>query len=385
MHFVTECARSVFDRGREDHLRGHVHAGLNWKRVADLARRHGLLPLVQCHAMQLVDADATVPDSFRRQFEAAGAFNVLQTGELLRLIKFLNGAGVDVMPLKGPALAQQLYGSVALRQFIDLDILVRRRDVWMASELLESQGFVADLAVPREKRAAFVASDYVRRFTRDGGRTVIELHWGIARSWFGVLFDVDAIFNRAGRMALQGAQVLTPSAEDLVQILCVHATRHGWDKLEAVASLAALARREPIDWVRVRRTSAAMHCQRLVDFGMLLAHLLFEVDLPPQFAHTVNSRKLVSLASRIATRCWPHQNGASITVAGQFVVHLRLKDTFADQIRYCVGVFAPTADDWTATRLQGPLSVAYPALRAFKLLRKYGPVDLTPRPLRSVD
>ena len=47
------------------------------------------------------------------------------TRELARIMACLENHSVDAIPYKGPALAQAIYGDVAMRQFSDLDILIR--------------------------------------------------------------------------------------------------------------------------------------------------------------------------------------------------------------------------------------------------------------------
>ncbi len=53
-------------------------------------------------------------------------------------------------------------------------------------------------------------------------------------------------------MTLQGTTVLQLCAEDLLPMLCVHASRHGWETLEGIASLAEL--------LRARRRSTGIAC-----------------------------------------------------------------------------------------------------------------------------
>ena len=45
--------------------------------------------------------------------------------ELVQLLRLLGGAGVPVIPLKGVALAESLYGDPALRACADTDVLCR--------------------------------------------------------------------------------------------------------------------------------------------------------------------------------------------------------------------------------------------------------------------
>jgi len=296
---------------------------------------------------------------------------VLLTGELLRLLALLNDRGIEAMPLKGPAIAVALYGHVGLRQFGDIDILVRACDVWRASEVLERQGFEAHYAIPDERRDAFVRQDYARLFHRDGARTIVELHWGIAERSFGVRFDADAVWSRRRSMTLQGRVVLTPSDEDLLLMLCVHGARHGWDKLEGLSSLAELARRDDLDWAYVWRSAHDTRCRRMVAFALWLAHGLLDAPLPPEAGSPGESRAFHAMAGRIV-RDFYADVVQSQTPARQVALKMRLKDTYADCARYGVGLaFTAKPDDWAAVRLRGPLSFGYPLVRAFRRARKH--------------
>ena len=62
----------------------------------------------------------------------------------------------------------------------------------------------------------------------------------------------------------------------------------------------------------------------------------------------------------------------SRTPARQARLHLRLQDGYADCARYCAGlVLTATPDDWAAVRLRGPLSFAYPLVRAMRVARRH--------------
>lgn len=373
LQVLIDCARASVEAERAERIRELATAGLNWDRLLKLARRNGLAPLLYCHLNRI--CAASVPAGpfglLRDYFQKNGAFNLLLTGELVRLLKLLNDNGIAAVPFKGPAVAVKLYGHLALRQFCDLDILVRASDVWEASRLIETQGFEPDFRIPEEKRTALVRRDYVQLFRRDGGRILVELHWGIAPRSFAVQFDADAVWPRLEPLALQGATVLMPCAEDLLLMLCVHGSRHGWEKLEAVCGIAELLRREQdLDWQDVWERSRAMHCRRMLVFGLLLAHGLFDVTLPPQAAVLTRSRTLLAVTGNVV-RDFYADEVQSRTFTRQFVLHLRLKDRRTDQVRHCVGLATPTPDDWATVRLPGSLSFAYPLVRAIRLAGRY--------------
>jgi hypothetical protein len=375
MHLLIECARASVEPEGATRINHFATGGVDWHRLLKLARRNGLAPLLFGHLNKI--CSASVPtgtfEVLRDYYQKNAAFNLLLTGELLRLLKALNDNGISAIPYKGPAIAVKLYGHVALRQFCDLDIFVRVGDVWKVDRLMLARGFTPHAIVPEQKRADFVHQDYVRLFHRDNGRTLVEVHWGIAPAYFGIPFNVDAVWSRLEPMSLQGATVFLPCAEDLLIMLCVHGTRHGWDKLEGICAIAQLIRRTPhLDWGRVWQTSREMHCRRILGFALLLARGLFEIALPPEAAVMTRSRSLLTLAQNIVRNCCADAEPRAS--ARLMALHLLLKDSFTDQVRHCVGlVSTPNPDDWETLRLHKPASFTYPVVRAIKLARKYGP------------
>jgi hypothetical protein len=375
MHLLIDCARAPVEPEGATRTNHFATGGVDWHRLLKLARRNGLAPLLFYHLNKI--GAANVPTStfevLRDYYQKNCAFNLLLTGELVRLLKALNDNGISAIPYKGPAIAGKLYGHVALRQFCDLDILVRARDVWKVDRLMLARGFTPHSVIPEQQRADFMRQDYVRLFHRDNGRTLVEVHWGIAPAYFGMPFNADAVWSRLEPMSLQGATVFMPCAEDLLVMLCVHGTRHGWDKLEGICAIAELIRRTPhFDWGRVWQTSREMHCRRILGLALLLAQGLFEIALPPEAAVMSRSRSLLFLAEKVVRNCCADDEPR--TSSGLMVFQLRLKDRFMDQLRHCVGlVSTPNPDDWETLRLHTPASFTYPLVRAIKLARKYGP------------
>jgi Uncharacterised nucleotidyltransferase len=374
MSLLIDCARASIEPERAERIRTLATADLNSVRLLKLARRHGLAPLLHWHVNKI--CGSSVPAGafsvLRDDFQKSAALSLLLVGELIRLLKVLQDNGIEAVPYKGPAMALRLYGHAALRQFCDLDILVRESDVWKASRLIESRGFRPEFRISPQQRARVVRNDYVRLFHRDAGRTLVELHWGIAPRSFAVRFDADIVWQRLEPMSLMGAAVFMPCAEELLLMLCVHGSRHGWDRLEGVASINALLRREPdLDWERVWCRAGEMHCRRMLVFGLLLAHRIFATPLPPQTAAMGRSRRLLAMTSNVV-REFTRDPVSSQSVPKRVRFQLRLKDSRTDQILHCLRlVSTTTAVDWPTTGVLRSASFTYPVFRAIRLARKY--------------
>src|SRR6476469_7955692 len=108
---------------------------VDWDYLFQLARRHSIVPLVYFqldHAL----VPSEVLSKFKQQYIENSARNTVLTAELCRLINLFRDAGIEVIPYKGPVLALFAYGDIALRRFVDLDVIVKKSDVLRARDIL---------------------------------------------------------------------------------------------------------------------------------------------------------------------------------------------------------------------------------------------------------
>lgn len=110
-------------------------------------------------------------------------WNRLLVMATLDAVNQLESEGLDVLVLKGPALAKQLYGDELLRDTRDIDILVAPECVSTAVTSLERRGYSCDVEINelRSKR-------YLWRFRQTsliafGGALEIDLHWKLSNAW----------------------------------------------------------------------------------------------------------------------------------------------------------------------------------------------------------
>src|SRR6185503_8502263 len=104
--------------------------------------------------------------------------NLLLTGELIKLLDSLDARGIPVIPLKGPTLAVRAYGDIGLRQFSDLDVLVRQSDVSRIQALLIENGFTPHQRLTSAQDAALQRFDCSCNFISKHG-VALDVHWGL--------------------------------------------------------------------------------------------------------------------------------------------------------------------------------------------------------------
>jgi hypothetical protein len=347
--------------------------GLDWEYFARLARRHAVAPLA--HRGLEACARGAAPEAVRRalreEHRANAARNVLLAGELLRVAGLFESEGVGVLAYKGPALAVVAYGDLSLRRFTDLDVIVRASDVGRASGLLRGLGYAPQGLTPAQE-AALARTQHNVAYTRDGGRLTVELHRDVASEDFASLKLDEGVWSRAERVRLLGGTVAAPAPEDLLLALCVHGTKHLWERLSWVCDVAGLVNsRESLDWAAVFGRARAARVERMLLLGLSLARGLAGAALPEEARRRVEGdRAAARLASEAAARMF---DGAEYRPAGflrSVGFNLRARSRARERLRYFRFILTPTDGDLSALALPPRLFFAYYLLRPFRLLLK---------------
>jgi hypothetical protein len=139
-----------------------------------------------------------------------------------------------------------------LRSFSDLDILVHKKDVLRAKKLLLSNDYYLQSTLTNLQEAAHLRDDHVYDLMRQDGKVHIELHWAITSNCLPFSLDLAQLEKNLQPLEWAGTTVPNNSPEDTLVILCVHGTKHVWERLGWICDVAELIRAHPaMDWQRV--------------------------------------------------------------------------------------------------------------------------------------
>ncbi len=372
--FLLTCARVDLPETHARHLRQLVAQPLDWRRLVALAARHGLLPLVARHVQSLPHdtIPATVVEDLRGHQHAVALRNLGLSGELVRVVRLLSEHGIPVLPFKGPTLAQLAYRNAALREFGDLDLLLRPRDVPRAKRLLLEQGYRPQYALTPTQEAAYLRS--IGQIPLEKAeRAVVELHARLAPRAFPFDLDLSRMWPRRCTVALLGQSLPAPGVEDLLLILCMHGAKHLWKNLGWICDVAELLRvHHALNWQQVQREARRLRGERLLRLGVHLAERVLGAPLPRDISCAVQRDDAVRLLTDQVLRRLLDDEEWTPSGAESAAFHLRLREHWRDALRYSVSLLStPTLADWKAVSLPSPLAFLYYGVRPVRLLSKY--------------
>jgi hypothetical protein len=171
---------------------------IDWPRLIRLAEHHGVTPLL---FQALRNATDSVPpailDELRNRYQHIARKNLEFTKELFRVLECLEAHAIPAIPLKGPVLAETVYGDLALRDFSDLDVLVQPENVLKAKAVLGALGYVVNTQLSEAEERAYLATGYEYTFDGPAGRNLLEIQCNILPRFYAC--TSTAVSSSSGR------------------------------------------------------------------------------------------------------------------------------------------------------------------------------------------
>ena len=271
---------------------------IDWSYLTEIAELHGLIPLL----FQFLKSQDNIqpPEEIWRLLQAQYQANLLRnrvlSQELVTIMHQFASYGIEALAYKGPSLTVSVYGDLGLRHFGDLDVLIHETDVVMADEILSGNDYnrvIPPLSPVKERE--FLRTDHEHEFISADRMVHIDLHWRLSTRRFPSQFAVQPLFDHAETMTLSGSTISLISAQDLLLLLCMHASKDLWRKFVWVCDIDRLVRTRPdIEWDALVQKARSSRCERMLYLGLLIANRLVHTPIPLQILSAAESYGLTN-------------------------------------------------------------------------------------------
>ena len=281
---------------------------LRGRELFALAHREGV-HLLLAHRIRHDASGARCPDWLRLELERVlhgeTAADQIICRELKEVLRGLNEARVQALLFKGGALAFTHYRDPVLRPHVDIDLLVRPRDVRTAARLLSRRGYEFSPCVTGDLVSSGACDESIEQYLVSsqipyhradeyGFQHAFDLHWSVAiPQTFARLLTFDELRVSAAPLPQLGPDVLAVGALHSLVIACVHrvAHHHNDDRLIWFYDIHLLANgladadiEGLLQFARHKRIAAI--CER----GLSLAQETFGTRLPHGLLEELRAR-----------------------------------------------------------------------------------------------
>lgn len=379
--FILLCARTELDGSKRVRLRELAASGLDWKCIAEIARLHRLRPLLFKH-LKNENLTAAPPKEIFATIQAHAvrviARNMAMTNTLAKLLKDFHASGIEAIPFKGPILALRSYQNLGLREFVDMDFLLRRADILKAKKILLAQGYISPWKQNDEWEEQHIDAQLGCDFTSSDGAVRLELHWSFIQKWLSYEVDLDSIWSRAESFEVAGMPLRIVARDDLLVYLCAHGAKHHWERLFWIVDIAEIAlSAKNLAWEKLVANARAHGNWLVLALGLQLARNLLQAPIPTEIAAQIDAdARVARLAANVGTWLFREEKRLVSGAWPETKFYLGVKERWSDRANYSIHqtrlALAPSDKDHAFIKLPKSLSFLYPAVRPIRWLLQRG-------------
>jgi hypothetical protein len=259
-----------------------------------------------------------------------------------------------------------------MRQSGDMDLFVRKQDVMQIKRAVRDLGYTLRVPIPEDAEEYYIASGYECTFDSPAGRNLLELQWALQPRFYAVDFDMDGLFERAVSVAVAGRAVKTPSPEDLLMVLSVHAAKHVWGRLIWLCDIAQIVKRGNLNWDCIQSRAQEFGIRRILHITLLLAKRLLAAAIPEPINESVLAdHAAAAFADEIAAAV-PAGVSYEEHQMAYFWLMMRLRERLADRVRFFTRLtFTPGPGEWEVVGLPKFLFPLYRLVRLGRLVARF--------------
>lgn len=235
----------------------------------------------------------------------------------------------DCIVLKGLALLNTVYDSIALRTFCDVDLLIKKEDSRDVEEIIGRLGGKVAMQSDCETTYRFELPES----SGLGGDLVFDVSWEITSSRrfaAATKWDVKGVWKRSIPVSIGEVELKTLSPEDTLVHLCYHvAFRHLFQTTEIrwYVDLHQLISRCQLDWKAIVAQANEYGIGTVVGISLSLATKLLETKVPSWIFKELKSKRP---AKWVAKPLIHHPMNVTADVRGDFW-YLATQSLFLDR------------------------------------------------------
>ena len=297
---------------------------IRWDRLVRLAQRHRVEALCW---NGLGDFKPGVPSRVAdglahatRQTVSQGMSMAVEAG---RLRQVFNGAGVDVIFVKGVTLGALAYPRPFLKMSMDLDLLVELDRLPDTCAILLNAGYgpVIPAAAGSKQIERWHQGRKESVWRHDDAGFQLDLHTRLA--------DQPTMIPTLGMgsprqlvIVAPGIELPTLAEDELFAYLCVHGASSAWFRLKWVCDLAALLHGKDRRQVeRLYDRSQQLGAGRAAAQALLVAHSVFGMSLADSFRQRLRADPLNRWLAHVALRQMTADREPTDRPLGTFGIH----------------------------------------------------------------
>jgi hypothetical protein len=275
--------------------------------------------------------------------------NMYILDELRGVLATFQEVNIHCIILKGIALAEHVYPNIAMRGMSDVDILVKKEDLFSVDNCFSFLGYTCRDSSVKEafhNPEGYLASLEYRK--NDKSSLSLHVHWhtvntSVPATSFVKQVDINRIWEKSVMTSVADLQARILCPEHLIIYLCEHALRvgHSFDRMILVCDIFFTIKTYDnlIDWIFVAEESDRFNLSRFVYYSLSLVQHFTSLDIPN---HCISKLKPSNMSWGEKFFFYLQIKNRRIRGSSYFV-YLAMNRSLFDKIRFIIRTFFPPA------------------------------------------
>ena len=374
LKLILECCKASSNKETINKLCTKIE---NWENFLNLSYRHGVLPLVY-KGLKNESIPQVIKEHFQSQNLSIAKNNLLLSAELCMISRELQKNNIQYKAFKGPLLSLQTLEDVTQRQYLDLDILVRKEQVYQTAKLLLQYGYQPMNTIEFLKNEAKLCKEKNYEFFHSKKLIKIELHWKLLNNHLLGKLDNYNIWVENDTVSLYNHQITSLNFNIQLLYLCSHGTAHLWERIEWIVDIDRLIRNNlsTIQWSQLLYMAKKFHSLQAFLLGMALTQNLFHTPLPKEIENELKKQTTIQTAVITVVTAMEKQKFHLLQDTEEnillFQLYLQLETSISKKIVYIFQtLFHYSNHDIMTVNLPKKLYFLYYFIRIYRLSKKY--------------
>jgi hypothetical protein len=264
----------------------------DWSEIIRLSIEHRVAPILY-KRLKNYQPNKSIPEVVLRKL---GVIYVLSErkqnaifGDLVKVFTKLTKDGISFIVLKGPHLAETIYGDLALRPFGDLDILVKEEEVPKACSSIMDIGYSPKEANKNSREHHHHLPTFYKKDSLP-----VEIHIEISSTKRLPSRVVhETLWERASSVEIGGVEVLVLSLEDLLLHLSLHICQHNFEVgLIHVFDFYEIIRQRKnmVSWLKLMSRANIWNSKKVFYLTLEIVRKFFNLEVPKEVLDDLRPR-----------------------------------------------------------------------------------------------
>ncbi len=258
-----------------------------WDYLAATSIKRGIAPLLY-KKLPLLGNSGLIPEQVKSNLEQAYyktfSRSMLMYEHFRKVAEAFNAVNIPVIALKGIYLSEWLYKDIGLRQFSDIDLLVKPEDGEKCLATLAALGYKPETDNESELEKKLEVVHYSPMVLNG---VSIEIHVKLHQNNERYAVTTDELWKNATPATINKTQVYALSANDLLIHLCIHLDRHfyqGHVQFTCFNDITILLEKYAgnFDWEEFTRICKLYNSETEVFRWLVLVNKYMHAPLPPE-------------------------------------------------------------------------------------------------------